>query len=257
MATALVTGATAGIGAAFARHLAARGDNLVLVARDVERLEAAKAMLESQHGVQVEVMSADLAVREDVARVAARLEDPERPVDVLVNNAGFSLHVPLTDPDISAHDRAFEVMVRAVLVLGGAAGRAMRERGQGLIINTGSTQGWITTGNYSAIKAWVNNYSQSLYNELRPSGVHVMLLAPGWVRTEFHARGGDKSSLPGWVWVDVDELVGKAMKDAATGKVISIPTIRYTIAIAIADHLLPRSTIRLFSRLLNHSRRKK
>ena len=124
MATALVTGATSGIGAAFARALARRGWDLVLVARDVARLEA-EAERYRAAGRRVEVLRADLSDRADVTRVAARLEDAAAPVDLLVNNAGFSVRAPLLSTDQAAHDRAFEVMVRAVQVLSGAAGRAV------------------------------------------------------------------------------------------------------------------------------------
>src|SRR5437899_8103029 len=127
MATALVTGGTSGIGAAFARALARRGFDLVLVARDRERLETAAEAYRAQ-GRAVEVLPADLGVRADVERVAARLEDPGRPVEVLVNNAGFSVRQRLTDPDVAGQDRALDVMVRAVLVLSGAAARGMRAR---------------------------------------------------------------------------------------------------------------------------------
>ena len=133
MATALITGGTSGIGAAFAQELAARGTDLVLVARNPQRLAAAAASY-ADSGINVETISADLAVRTDVARVVARIEDPERPIDILINNAGFGLNAKLTSPETSAHDHAFEVMCRAVLVLGGAAGRSMRNRG-GTIIN--------------------------------------------------------------------------------------------------------------------------
>ena len=155
MATALITGATAGIGAAFARAVAGRGDDLVLIARNTERLEQLAAELTAAHGVDVEVLPADLSVRADVLRVADRLEDPSRPVELLVNNAGFGLHTKLLATDISEHEHALDVMCLAVLILGGAAGRAMKARGHGRIINVSSLAAWITQGHYSAIKAWV------------------------------------------------------------------------------------------------------
>ena len=137
MATALITGGTSGIGAEFARQLAAQGFDLVLVARDTARLEKMAAELP----VAVEVLTADLSDRDQVAKVAARIEDAERPIEVVVNNAGFSVHTLLTDPDLTKHDRALEVMLRTVLVLSGAAGRAMAARGHGRIINVASTAG--------------------------------------------------------------------------------------------------------------------
>lgn len=255
MATALVTGGTSGIGAVFARTLASRGYDLVLVARDKDRLDAMAEELTSAHQVAVEVLPADLSVRAQVATVATRLEDPERPVDLLVNNAGFGLHSRLLDPDTSTHERALSVMCLAVLVLGGAAGRAMRTRGSGAIVNVSSTAGFVTMGHYSAVKGWVTAYSEGLANELRGSGVRVTALCPGWVRTEFHERAGiNVSKLPGPVWVDGQRLVEECLADVAKGRIVSIPTKRYKVAMFLARHA-PRAAIRAISRGLSSSRR--
>ena len=255
MPTALVTGATAGIGAAFARALAARGDDLVLVARDATRLEEVATRLREAAAVEVEILPADLSVREDVLKVAARLEDPDRPVDVLVNNAGFGVHSNLLDPDTSRHEYALDVMCLAVLILGGAAGRAMRARGHGRIINVSSLAAWIMQGHYSAIKAWVRTYSESLAGELSGTGVTVTALCPGWVRTEFHERAGIRTSaIPDWVWVDADRCAADALADAERGKAISVPTRRWKFA-RFAGDLAPRPALRAASRLLTKSRR--
>lgn len=257
MTTALVTGATSGIGAAFVRQLAARGDNLVLVARDTERLEALATELRDTYRVQAEVLTADLSIDDDVTRVCARLASQDDPIDVLVNNAGMGLYARLTDVDNPAHYQAFDVMVKAVFRLGGTAAGAMKERGHGLIINTGSTSGYYTAGNYSAIKAWVNNYTESLAAELHGTGVQVLLLAPGWVRTEFHSRAGkDNSSLPDAVFNTPEEIVAEALADADRGKVISIPTHKWETIAFLANHVAPRSVIRWASRKINSSRGK-
>ena len=254
MATALITGATAGIGAAFARALAARGDDLVLVARDAERLATTAALLGTEHGVEVETIRADLSVRADVLSVAARLEDARRPVDLLVNNAGFGLHRKLLDPDFSEHENALDVMCLAVLILGGAAARAMRARGRGRIINVASLAAWLTTGNYSPVKAWVKVYSEALSNELHGSGVTVTALCPGWVRTEFHERAGIRTAaIPDWVWVDADRCAAEALSDADKGRMISVPTRRWKAARFVAD-LAPRAAVRWASRMLSASR---
>lgn len=257
MASALVTGATAGIGHAFVRHLAARGHDLVLVARDTDRMEAIKADITEQYGVQVEVFPADLSVDEDVHRVADRLESTESPIDMLVNNAGFGLHAKLLNKDdLPLQRRAMDVMGWAVLVLSGAAGRAMKARGQGSIINVASTSAWIMSGNYSAIKAWVLTLTEGLALELHDTGVKVTALCPGWVHTEFHDRAGiKKTNLPDLVWVDIDELVTEALRDNERGKVVSIPTWKWKAAIFIATHG-PKGFIRWFSRRLSSSRSK-
>ncbi|WP_423919526.1 SDR family NAD(P)-dependent oxidoreductase [Frigoribacterium sp. 2-23] len=255
MAVALVTGGTSGIGAEFARQLAERGWDIVLVARDVTRLDETARTLR-RLGRDVEVLPADLADRADVDRVAARLEDPDRPVDLLVNNAGFGMHTPLTDPDVAIHDRAFEVMVRAVLVLSGAAARAMRERGRGRIVNVSSTAGFMAMGGYSAIKAWVTSYSEGLAVELRGTGVGVTALLPGWVRTEFHQRAGIRaSSIPNGLWLSAERLVRDALRDVDRDKVISIPTVRYQVLIWLVRHA-PKTAVRRVSAAISSSRRK-
>ena len=254
MATALVTGGTSGIGAAFARQLAARGDALVLVARDAARLEESAARLREAYGVEVEVLPADLADRGSVLRVADRLTDVTRPVDLLVNNAGFGVHHALTDPDPGPHEHAVDVMIRAVLLLGGAAGWAMRERGHGAVVNVASTAGFMTMGSYSAVKAWVMTYSESLANELHGTGVTVTALAPGWVRTEFHERAAIRtSSIPEVLWLDADALVAECLADVARGAVVSIPSRRYRALMWAVRHA-PRPAVRAASRRLSSSR---
>lgn len=258
MATALITGGTSGIGNAFARELAARGTDLVLVARDVERLESVAAELRAAHGVDVEVFPADLSVREQLDSVADRLEDQSRPVDMLINNAGFGLHSSLLDEaDLDKQELALDVMCFALLVLGGAAGRAMKVRGRGQIINVASSSAAIFSGNYSAIKAWARTYSTALALELKDAGVTVTALLPGWVRTEFHDRAGITAhNLPPIVWIDADVLVRECLDDAAKGRIESIPTLKWRIAMFIADHG-PRGFTRWFSRKLTNSRKKR
>lgn len=254
MTTALVTGGTSGIGAAFARALAARGHDLVLVARDVDRLEASATELRSAHHVAVELLPADLSSREDTQRVAERLSSVTDPIEILVNNAGFGIQARLLAEDTGPHERAFDVMVRAVLILAGTAGRAMKTRGTGTIVNVSSTAGYVTMGNYSAIKAWVTVYSEGLANELRGSGVSVTALCPGWVRTEFHERAAiGTSKIPDAMWLEADDLVEQCLRDVAAGKVISIPSKRYGVLIGAA-RLAPRRLIRAVSRALSSGR---
>ena len=254
MPTALVTGGTSGIGAAFARVLAERGHDLILVARNTERLDACAAELTERFGVAVETLPADLGVRADVDRVAARLADQERPVEVLVNNAGYGLHVKLLDDEPDEHRRAIDVMCLAVLLLGGAAGRAMRARGHGTIINVASLAAYISQGAYSPIKAYVLAYSEGLANELHGTGVQVTAVNPGWVRTEFHERAGIKTSaIPDVIWVEADRIARETLADADKRRVISVPTKRWKVAKFAARHA-PRSSVRWASRMLSRSR---
>lgn len=255
MATALVTGGTSGIGAEFARQLAERGFDLVLVARDADRLAEAAKQLHASHGIIVETLQADLADREDVERVARRIEDSERPIEFLVNNAGFGVHVPLTSGDASVHEHAFDVMCRAVLLLSAAGARAMVPRGRGTILNVSSLQSFFTTGSYSAIKAWVTAFTQSLAVELRDSGVRVTALLPGWVSTEWHSRAGVRtSSIPDWLWTKPQDVVRTALRDADRARVISIPTVRYRVIGWFARHL-PMRAVRAVSSRISARRR--
>ena len=254
MATALITGGTSGIGAAFARALAARGDDLVLVARDPERLAESARQLKERYGIAVETIPADLAVRDDVQRVAERLASTEQPVDILINNAGFGVRTKLLNSDTGPHEHGIDVMIRAVLILSAAAGRAMCDRGHGLIVNVSSTSGLMAMSSYSAIKAYVLTYSEVLANELRGTGVQVTALLPGWVRTEFHQRASiGTGGIPPVLWLEADDLVADCLKDAAAGKVISTPSARYKVLMTIVRHL-PRRTVRTISRRLTSGR---
>jgi uncharacterized protein len=254
MATALITGGTSGIGATFAEVLARRGYDLVLVARDEDRLSTIADKLHSASGVQVETLSADLNDRTAVQRVVERIADTARPIELLVNNAGFGVHMPLTSHDTSVHERAINVMIRAVLVLGGAAARTMRAQGHGTIINVSSVAGFITMGSYSAVKAWVTSYTEGLAVELRGSGVNVTALCPGWVRTEFHDRAGiNPASIPKALWVDRDHMVESCLRDANRGKVISIPTLRFKFASWLVRYL-PRRAVRGISGAISSRR---
>jgi short-subunit dehydrogenase len=254
MSTALITGGTSGIGAAFARTLAARGDDLVLVARNADRLSEMATDLKERYAVSVETITADLAVREDVIGIAERLTSAEQPIDMLINNAGFGVRAKLTDPDTTPHEHAIDVMIRAVLILSAAAGRTMRQRAAGMIINVSSTAGFVTMGVYSAIKAWVTSYTEGLANELHGTGVKVTALCPGWVRTEFHDRANiHVGSIPEFMWLDADRVVAECLGDAAAGKVISIPSKRYAVMMTIAEHL-PHRLTRAVSRGLTSSR---
>ncbi len=251
---ALITGGTSGLGAAFARALASRGDDLVLVARDEPRLHAFAEELRAAHGVEVDVLRADLAVKDDLMAVARVVESRDRPIDVLVNSAGFGVHRKLLDPGVEGHAYALDVMCYAILVLSGAAGRAMRMRGRGQIVNLSSIAGWTMQGHYSAIKAWVRSYSESLANELRGTGVRVTVACPGWVRTEFHERANIRTTaIPAWVWQDADPVVASILADAAKGRIVSIPGAGWKIA-RLGLKLAPTAAVRAVSRALVRSR---
>jgi short-subunit dehydrogenase len=250
----LITGGTSGIGAAFAAAYAARGADLVLVARDENRLVEQAAGLRNRYNVDVEILPADLAKLPDVERVAARVEDAAKPIDVVVNNAGFGLHNDMLSADFSADAQALDVMCLAVRVISAAAGRAMQARGTGHIVNISSLASWIAQGNYSAVKAWVRSYTEGLAVHLSDTEIKVTAVCPGWVRTEFHQRAGIRTSkIPGFVWVSADKMVAKALRDIDKGKIISIPAKRWKVAAFLARHA-PQSAVRMVSKMLVRSR---
>jgi hypothetical protein len=246
LTTALVTGATAGYGAAFARALAAEGHDLVLVARDVDRLTAARDALMGRYDVEVEVLPADLVTDEGCARVVARLADGSRPIDVLVNNAGIATYRRFGSVDIADEERQLDLNVRAVLRLSHAAVPTMTARGTGEIINVSSVAGLVPRrGNvtYSASKAWVTMFSEALALSLDGTGVRVTAVCPGFAHTEFHERAGvDMSRVPEWMWLDADDVVAEALADARRGKPVSVPSLRYKAMIA-ATRLTPRPVL--------------
>ncbi|GAA1972669.1 SDR family oxidoreductase [Nocardioides panacihumi] len=245
MSTALVTGATAGIGLAFARQLADRGDDLVLVARNAERLGEVADELRTTYGVSVEVLPADLIDRADLAIVEERLASRERPVDLLVNNAGFGLKKRFLDNSADDETAMTDLLVIAPLRLSHAALGAQVERGTGGVINVGSVASYLPRGTYSAAKAWVNSFTEWAHHEYGPQGVTVTALLPGFTKTEFHERMGvQRGSAPDWMWLDVDDLVREALADYDKGKVFSIPSPQYkviaTLARATPTRLLQR-----------------
>ncbi len=248
MPSALVTGATAGIGAEFARQLAAAGHDLVLVARDRARLTASQAALAGEFGVDVEVLSADLATPEGCDLVAARITDAQRPVDVLVNNAGFGMYKRFGTAELADEERQLDLNVRAVLRLTHAAVRSMTGRGAGQIINVSSVAGFVPRGGnatYSASKAWVTMFSEALSVQLRGSGVSITAVCPGFTRTEFHERANaDMSHVPERMWLDAGAVVAEGLADAAKGKPVSVPSRQYRLLVG-ATRTIPRPLLRL------------
>lgn len=244
--TALITGGTAGIGHEFARQLAARGHDLVLVARDEERLADVGRELAATYGVRTTVLRADLTDRAQLAAVERRLADPAEPVDLLVNNAGFGLKKRFLDSDLDDEQAMLDVLVVAVMRLSHAALRAMADRGHGGIINVSSVAGYLPRGTYSAAKAWVNSFGQWAGHEYRPLGVTVLTLCPGFTRTEFHGRMGlDPDTAPPFMWLDAEFLVSHALADFDRGRTLSVPGAQYKTVTALS-RVLPRRLLHAY-----------
>jgi len=242
MPTALITGASAGLGLEFARQLARRRADLVLVARSTDALDEAAAALRSEYGVAVEVLSADLAEEADVERVAARLRDAADPVDLLINNAGFGLPLQFADNDIDDEVRHLRVHVEASMRLMHAALGSMRGRG-GRIINVASVAGFISRSTYSACKSWLIGFSRWANVEYARDRVTVTAVCPGFTHTSFHERMGlapGHEGVPSFMWLDARDVVREGLRDAARGKAVSVPSLRYKAIVALA-RLLPSS----------------
>jgi short-subunit dehydrogenase len=243
--TALITGASAGIGAAYAKQLAAKGSDLVLVARDVTRLQALAAELKAKHSVQVEVLQADLADRAQLDKVCVRVAQND--IDLVVNNAGFGIKQSFVGGTIEAEQYLLDVLVTAVMRITHAAMPGLIERNCGGVINVSSIAGWMSSGTYSSAKAWVTSFSEALATRHKDSKVHVMALCPGYTRTEFHARANmETQTIPNWMWLDVDAVVAKSLKDFEKGKPISVPGMQYKFLSLIAQYL-PRPIVRKLS----------
>jgi short-subunit dehydrogenase len=242
--TACITGATAGIGLAFAEELAGEGSDLVLVARSTERLEALAERLSADHGVTVEVLTADLATDAGCRAVMDRLADTSNPIDVLVNNAGFGVNQEFVAGDLSDEERLLDVLVRATLRLTHATLPGMVQRGHGIVVNVSSVAGWMPIGTYSAAKSWVTVFTEGLGAELSGTGVTATAVCPGFTRTEFHERAEmDVSVFPDWVWLDSRRVARDGLRTARAGRSVSVPSKRYS-ALALAVQFTPRPLLR-------------
>ena len=237
---ALVTGASAGIGAEFARQLAARGHDLVLVARDAARLEGLAVEFRERDGVTVEALPADLLEPSGLARVEDRIAASDRPITILVNNAGFGLHNDFDLNPIEDELNLLELLVTVPMRLSHAALPHMIVRRSGTIINVSSIAAYAPLTTYSAAKAWLHTFSRWANAYYRPAGITVTALAPGFVRTEFHARMDvtRESMAPSWMWLDVQPLVRTALRAADRGRAVSIPSLKYKF-ISLAARALP------------------
>ncbi|MBC7723533.1 MAG: SDR family NAD(P)-dependent oxidoreductase [Burkholderiaceae bacterium] len=236
---ALITGATSGIGAEFARQLAAQGHDLVLVARTASRLEEVAVRLRTVYGVCVECIAADLGSAEALAGVE-RTVATSAP-GILVNNAGFGLRKPFDENPVALEQQHLDVLVTAPMRLSHAALGPMLARGSGVIITVSSVAGFTPRGSYGAAKAWALSFSRWANIQYRPRGVTVMALAPGFVRTEFHERMKvGTGNIPRFLWLTPERVVRVALRDAARGRAVSIPTKRYQLIVAVSRVLPAR-----------------
>ena len=244
---ALVTGASAGIGRSFAFALADRGHDLVLVARDTARLDALAVELRAAYGANAEVLTADLSDPGALAVVEARVSDAERPVDLVVNNAGFGTSGPFVTLPIDREEQEVQLNVVALVRLTHAALGAQVDRGRGGVINVASIAGYQPTpGNatYAATKAFVSSFSQAVHEELKGTGVKCMVLSPGFTRTEFQDRAGiDSDEVPGFLWQDAPTVVQHALRAYDKGRAVCVPGPLNSVAAAFTS-VTPQSVTR-------------
>jgi short-subunit dehydrogenase len=244
MAIALITGATAGIGAQYARLLAKEGFDLILVARNKNRLASTAKSLNKEFGVKVEVLPADLTKPVQLEKVRKRLSDSKKPIEVLINNAGFGINKSFLVSDLSDEQGLLDVLVTAPMRLTHAVLPIMKERNSGTIVNVSSVASWIAGGSYSAAKSYLTVLTESLHTELSSTKVKISALCPGFTRTEFHERGRMKmNGLPNFMWLSAEKVVRKSWRDVNAGKVISIPGWQYLILSSIS-RFGPRPMVR-------------
>lgn len=250
---ALITGPTSGIGTGFAARYAADGYDLVLVARDAERLRQLAGSLREKHGTASEVIVADLAGADGRAQVCDRLATGVR---VLVNNAGIGTSGDFWTADPKLLQAQLDVNVTAVMQLTRAALPSMVDAGAGTVVNVASVAGLLPGrgSTYSAAKSWVVAFSEGLANGLAGTGVGVHALCPGYVHTEFHDRAGiEMSAMPSFMWLEVDDVVTECLADVAKGKVVIIPGLQYK-AITTGGRMIPRNLVRFMTKTLGQGR---
>ncbi len=242
---ALVTGASSGIGETFARHLAARGDDLVLVARREDRLRALATDL-AGHGVDVEVLPADLTAEEGLVAVEQRLRASTKALDLLVNNAGFGSSGAFAELDLDRELQMIALNVVALVRLTRAGLDTMVERGAGSIVNVSSMasfQAMPLSATYAATKAFVTSFTEALAEEVRGSGVRLQALCPGLTRTDFHTTAEWRLGwLPGIAWQSSEQVVDISLAALGRGQVVVVPGVVNRVA-AGASWLLPRGLV--------------
>jgi short-subunit dehydrogenase len=252
---ALVTGATSGIGESFTRLLASNKYNIVLVARDLPRLQERATALEAKYGIKTQVIQADLATDEGCLRVEKYIL--ENQVDVLINNAGFGTNKAFTMSTLEVEQQLLDVLVRTPMRLMHVALPLMKARDNGIIINVSSVAGYIAGGTYSASKSYLTVLTESLHTELAATNVKVSALCPGFTRTEFHQRGKmSMKGLPEFLWLNSDRLVEQSWRDAIKGKAVSVPGWQYKLLVFTVQTLVPRSIVRKMGMKVKAKQRK-
>ena len=249
--TALITGASSGLGAEYARQLAARGVDLVLVARDRAALDELAVQVRRRYDVSCEVLVADLTVPRQRAKVTDRLGEESRPIDMLVNNAGFGLDLAFESNDIEDEARHLALHVEVPMRLMRAALPGMLRRRSGRIVNVASVAGFIPRSTYGACKGWLISFSRWANGRYSPDGVTVTAVCPGFTHTGFHERmglGPGEEGVPAALWLQASDVVSESLRDVARGKAVSVPSLRYKALVALTRLVPPSLAARVGER---------
>jgi short-subunit dehydrogenase len=243
---AVVTGASAGIGKVFCQKLAARGYDLIVVARDGNRLESLRQDLEQRHGIAVEVFPADLTIDTDVSLLAERLTRSPQ-LALLVNNAGFGTRGPLADASPAQQEAMIRLHIMAPMRLAQAALPVLLQKRRGAIVNVSSVASFLYSAgnvNYCATKAYLTTFSEGLAAEVAGTGVKVQALCPGFTHTEFHQRMKvDVGEVPRWMWMPAERVVETSLRNLERGgPVVCIPGVRYKLMMLLL-RFTPRSLL--------------
>lgn len=242
------------MGEEFAWQLATARHDVVLVARDRDRLSELADTIRGAAGVNAEVLVADLATAEGLEAVAERVADDASPVSLLVNNAGYGLGRGLRSTSWEEERAALDVMVTATLRLSQVAAKAMTERGHGAVLNVSSVAAHLANSTYAAHKRWVLDFTEALAGQLHGTGVSATVVVPGLVRTEFH-NGPDlefmKSEYPDAMWITSEKVVEAALAGVRRKAVIVTPSARYAAGVGIL-RMLPKAATRRSGSLNRH-----
>jgi short-subunit dehydrogenase len=241
---ALVTGTTSGIGKAFVDLLADSGYNLVLVSRDELRMKQHASDLRELTEIDVEIICADLTRQGDRDLVMSRLSDASRPIEILVNNAGFGINSDFANSSVKMQQDLIECMVTSTMQFTYAVIPTMKQIGRGFIVNVSSVAGFMAGSTYCSAKSWVTNFTESLHLELSQHGINIHAICPGFTKTEFHSRcKQDVSGVPNFFWLKPEKVAALALSNVLKGRVLSVPGFHYKLLVALHSYA-PRTVVR-------------
>ncbi len=241
MPTALITGASAGLGEEFARQLAAKNTDLVLVARNEGPLRELAEELTRSYGIKTEVLTADLTDDDDIEKVADYIK--EHRIDTLINNAGFGLPLTFDKNDIDDEVDHMRIHIEAPMVLSHAALNSMKQNGGGTVILVASMAAFIPRSTYAASKQWMVMFARWANPYYAKDNITVTAVCPGFTHTSFHERMGlppGEEGIANWMWLDAPDVVREGLQDAAKGKAVSIPSRRYKVLATLSKYLPSR-----------------